>query len=282
MSQPSDSTDSSFVMAEQNNHYVVNQTLSGGDPSPSDVPASTNDKIPAGGDAGENEHTIPTAQTDLKPNAHQSDWKTDTSDSPIELSEAAKDAERSSAVSLAGQGAPVRLLNRIQDIYKQSPGPVASRALELNGVASTSDGGDDTASQGGSESDASRAEGRSSARAGSTKKPATFKPVSFAKFSVPKAPGTTTAPKISDKGIWLPMLSHATQISPDLAPLPSSMPLGAQPQTSRPRLVAKTTSSLRDSISKAGTSGAKPAGAGPDPNQVWNRNRRMAPVFAVN
>lgn len=62
----------------------------------------------------------------------------------------------------------------------------------------------------------------------------------------------------------------------NIAPLPSSStPLGAPQPTSRPRLVAKTTSSLRDSLSKTGTSGAKPAGAGPDPNQVWNRNRRM-------
>lgn len=60
-----------------------------------------------------------------------------------------------------------------------------------------------------------------------------------------------------------------------LAPLPSVTPMGIPQPTSRPRLVAKTTSGLRDSISKAGTGGAKLAGTGPDPNQVWNRNRRM-------
>lgn len=63
-----------------------------------------------------------------------------------------------------------------------------------------SDGGDDTASQGGSESDASRTDGRYHARAGSVKKPATFRPVSFAKFSVPKAPGTAAPPKVPEKG----------------------------------------------------------------------------------
>src|SRR5699024_7345912 len=95
--------DSSFVMAEQSGHDVVNQTLSGGDPSPSGVPASTNDKISAGGDAGENEYTISSAQTDTNPNAQQSDWKPDTADSPIEPNEAAKDTEHPSAVSCAHQ-----------------------------------------------------------------------------------------------------------------------------------------------------------------------------------
>lgn len=100
-------------MAEQNSRHVVNQTLSGGDPSPSDVPASTYDKTPAIGDAGENEYTTPTTQTDSKANAHQSDWKAEISDSPIERNEAAKDTGRSSAVSRAGKDTPVPLLNRI-------------------------------------------------------------------------------------------------------------------------------------------------------------------------
>ena len=38
-------TESSIVMAEQINRDVVDQTLSGGEPSPSDVPASTNDNL---------------------------------------------------------------------------------------------------------------------------------------------------------------------------------------------------------------------------------------------
>lgn len=37
-------------MAEQSNHDVVNQTRSGGGPSPSDVPASTSSKQDTGGD----------------------------------------------------------------------------------------------------------------------------------------------------------------------------------------------------------------------------------------
>ena len=113
MWQSSDSADSSFVMAEQNNGHVVDQTLSGGDPLPSDVPASTNDKKPAEGDAGEKEYTTSTTQTDTKPNTQQGDWKTDTSDSPIEQNEPAKDTGRSSAVSRIEEDTLVLLLNGI-------------------------------------------------------------------------------------------------------------------------------------------------------------------------
>lgn len=77
---------------------------------------------------------------------------------------------------------------------------MASRALELNGVASLSDGGEDTGSLGGSDTDTSRTDARYHARTGSMKKPAAFKPVSFAKFSVPKALGSTTHSKPGDKG----------------------------------------------------------------------------------
>lgn len=43
-------------MAEQSNRDVVDQTQSDGEPSPSDVPASTNDKPFARGDVGKTEH----------------------------------------------------------------------------------------------------------------------------------------------------------------------------------------------------------------------------------
>ena len=71
MSQSVDPADSRIVMAEQNGHDVVNRTLSGGEPSPSDVPASTNDKTPAGGDVGEIRDTATTTQPDTKTNAQE-------------------------------------------------------------------------------------------------------------------------------------------------------------------------------------------------------------------
>lgn len=88
-------------MAEQNSHHVVNQTLSGGDPSPSDVPASANDKIYAGGELGEAKDTISTTQTDPGLNAPRSDRKTDPSDSPLERNDVAQETARSSVVSFA-------------------------------------------------------------------------------------------------------------------------------------------------------------------------------------
>ncbi|EAW11226.1 uncharacterized protein ACLA_089180 [Aspergillus clavatus NRRL 1] len=242
MSQLADLTDSSIVMAEQKNHDVVNQTLSGGEPSPSDVPASTNDKIFAGGDVGETKHTTETTQTTTNANDSQSEQSRSAADSSLGKNESGRDFEGSSTD---------------KDFSKQGPGPVATRALEMNGVASVSDGGEDTASQGGSESDASRTDGKRS----SSKKPATFKPVSFAKFSVPKAPGALSATKTSAQ-----------------APSSLTTPMSGTLQSSRPRLVAKTTSSLRDSLSKSGAGAGKAGGGGPDPNQVWNKNRPVQPT----
>lgn len=51
--------------------------------------------------------------------------------------------------------------------------------------------------------------------------------------------------------------------------------MGTPQPTARPRLVPKSTAAMRDSLSKTGPGGAKPGGSGPDPNQVWNKNRRM-------
>ena len=83
-------------MAEQSSHDVVNRTLSGGDPSPSDVPASTNDKKPAGGDVGEIQHTATTTtQDETKANAQQSHG-----DSSLGRTEMEKDTGASTTVSL--------------------------------------------------------------------------------------------------------------------------------------------------------------------------------------
>ncbi|CAG7936058.1 unnamed protein product [Penicillium nalgiovense] len=255
-------TESSIVMAEQKNRDVVDQTLSGGEPSPSDVPASTNDNPSAGGDAGKTEHIAMTTATSNNSylNDQQNHEKTNTLDSRGEKAAGDKDAGGSTTVSIASGCAPEHLLIRAQDTSKQGTGVVATRVLELNGLASASDGGEDTASQGGSESDASRPDSRNQTHSGSVKKPSGFKPVSFAKFSVNKAPGAPTPPK-----------------APEKAPT-STTPLGTPQPSSRPRLVAKSAQGSRDSFSKAGAGGGKPGGSGPDPNQVWNKNRPVAPA----
>ncbi|KAJ5297751.1 hypothetical protein N7508_008000 [Penicillium antarcticum] len=231
-------------MAEQSNRDVVDQTLSGGEPSPSDVPASTNDNLSAGGDAGKTEHIAMNNATSNNSRLNQQNHETtDMLDSRGERTGSDKD--------------PV---GSVTDNSKQGAGVVATRVLELNGIASASDGGDDTASQGGSESDASRTDSRNHARSGSVKKPGSFKPVSFAKFSVPKVAGAPTPPK-----------------APEKVPSASSTPLGTPQPSSRPRLVAKTTAGMRDSFSKTGAGGGNTGGSGPDPNQVWNKNRPVQP-----
>ncbi|KAJ5478423.1 hypothetical protein N7530_003932 [Penicillium desertorum] len=255
-------TESSIVMAEQKNRDVVDQTLSGGEPSPSDVPASTNDNPSAGGDAGKTEHIAMTTATSNNSNLNdqQNHEKTNTPDSRGEKAAGDKDAGGSTTVSIASGCAPKHLLIWAQDTSKQGAGVVATRVLELNGLAPASDGGEDTASQGGSESDASRPDSRNQTHGGSVKKPSGFKPVSFAKFTVNKVPGAPTPPK-----------------APEKAPT-STTPLGTPQPSSRPRLVAKSTHGSRDSFSKAGAGGGKPGGSGPDPNQVWNKNRPVAPA----
>ena len=85
-------------MAEQSSRDVVDQTLSGGDPSPSDVPASTNDKLSAGGDAGKTEHiAMNTTSNTATPNGHEA---TKTSDSQGEGAGSDKDPGSRTTVRL--------------------------------------------------------------------------------------------------------------------------------------------------------------------------------------
>ncbi|KAJ5214876.1 hypothetical protein N7468_010555 [Penicillium chermesinum] len=229
----------SIVMAEQNSRDVVDQTLSGGEPSSSDVPASTNDKpTTAGGDVEDIGTSSMQTSSERRPD--------DMTRQMVESNSEKMEGEKEAGGSAPGAGFVLR------SDYAQSDGQNAS----------TSDGGDDTASLGGSESDTSRTDGRNHTRTSSVKKSA-FKPVSFTKFAVPKAPGGPAPPKVPEK-----------------VPSASTTPLGTPQPSSRPRLVAKTTSGMRDSFSKTGASGAKPGGTGPDPNQVWNKNRPVQPTPA--
>lgn len=109
----------------------------------------------------------------------------------------------------------------------------------------------------------------------SAKKPAGFKPVSVTKSFLAKA-GTALLPlkAVGDKG----MQSHVSMrvvlncilgVASPSSPVP-----GSAASATRPRLVAKTLSSSRSAAPKALNASFKQTGAdGPDPNQVWNRNR---------
>jgi hypothetical protein len=258
-------------MAEQTSHDVVNQTRSGGEPSSSDVPASKIDKYSAEGDVGR--------ITKNELNLH---------DKPSTIEQSLRDTktmDTSEAEKFSGEGNKVRLKiameqrthssHTLQDFGRQGSAAVATRALELNGLASLSDGGEDGGSLGGSDTDTSRTEGRQHVRTGSVKKTIGFKPVSFAKFSVPKAPGSSTTPKLGEKRMYFqnsqsPQIETMLKIAATLSATSSS----ASPQpTSRPRLVAKTTSGLGSS-SKPISAGFKGPSSGPDASQVWNKNRR--------
>lgn len=89
------------------------------------------------------------------------------------------------------------------------------------------------------------------------KKPASFKAISVNKtFLNTKGAASSVPPKPSDK------LTPATTTT--------STPSGT-PTSTRPRLVAKSGSGL---VAKSsGANGGKP-GSAPDPNAVWNKNRR--------
>ncbi len=94
------------------------------------------------------------------------------------------------------------------------------------------------------------------------------KPISFAKYSVPKIIAASAAAKATDKGTCAIVLCFGRQLTELEAPTPTSTTLSLT-QAGRSRLVAKTTNALQ--------SKAKPfQSATPDPMQVWNKNRGMA------
>jgi hypothetical protein len=122
-----------------------------------------------------------------------------------------------------------------------------------------------------SDTDTSRADGSvtddKQAESKPLKKFPAAKPVSFAKYSVPKVIAATVAVKGTDKG-WFSFAPSFIQSTLTLfaVPTPSSSTSSLQ-QVGRPRLVAKTASSLLQQKTKAHKM------VTPDPMQVWNKNR---------
>lgn len=152
-------------MAEQATHDVVNQTQSGGDASPSDGPASKPDNYAAGEDGEEFSRIVESGQI-----PHQ--MGVGAQEDKLEGVAAFTESPKMNGISL------------------NTPGP-GERSLSPNvGDAS-----------GGSDTDGSRAEPRADDGTSSTKRPASFKPVSFAKFSISKSPVPPSATKSTgDKG----------------------------------------------------------------------------------
>lgn len=120
--------------------------------------------------------------------------------------------------------------------------------------AEVSNSGSDTEA---SRQDSAKRDEKGHVRTSSTKRPATFKSVSVNKtFLASKATSSTSAPKIGEKPTT-PVSSAATPTTS------SSVP--------KPRLVAKTTSGLRDASKSSLSQNGRPA---PDASAVWNKNRR--------
>ncbi|PGH01516.1 hypothetical protein GX51_05203 [Blastomyces parvus] len=256
-------------MAEQSSHDVVNQTRSGGEISPSDVPANKPDIINAGGDAG---------GFKLQNSNNDNDSNDNNDDSKSRQQADTKTQERAHDISgMLGSSTPERSTALEDETNTKGGNDLENRndgKSAINGLGESSHTGNDRLSplqlgdaSGGSDTDTSRTDLRSSAdgsqhiRTSSVKRTSVFKPVSYAKFSVTKSPGPLQTSKASaDKTAF----SSA-----------SSTPSVSQP--AKPRLVAKSIGGLRDSTPKLTGSGSKSGNGGPDPNQVWNKNRPVQP-----
>ncbi|KAJ4257607.1 hypothetical protein NW762_008732 [Fusarium torreyae] len=174
----------------------------------------------------------------------------------------------------ASQSQPAPDAQNVDSVRSNLNGSAGNDDIENKHITSVEDQltSADASTSGGSDTEASRADGskskdgdRGHGRAGSTvKKPATFKAVSVNKtFLAAKATANSATAKTVDKppaGSSTPPTSSATLSS------------------SRPRLIAKTGSSTRDSSPRfaGGVNGGKP-GSAPDASAVWNKNRPVPP-----
>jgi hypothetical protein len=104
-------------------------------------------------------------------------------------------------------------------------------------------------------------EGRESSSRNNIKKSASFKPVSVTKNFLAKA-GSAAAPTKSVGG------------SEKASSTPGGSPALSAQSTPRPRLVAKSISGQKGALPRASSaSGRSGQNGGPDPSQVWNKNR---------
>ncbi|RBR24624.1 uncharacterized protein FIESC28_02557 [Fusarium coffeatum] len=178
------------------------------------------------------------------------------------------------ADATASQSQPAPDAHNVDPVRSNLNGSAGNDDIENKHITSVEDQltSADASASGGSDTEASRADGSKSkdedkghGRAGSTvKKPATFKSVSVNKtFLATKAAANSASAKVAEKqpaGSSTPPTSSATLSS------------------SRPRLIAKTGSSTRDSSPRlsGGVNGGKP-GSVPDASAVWNKNRPVPP-----
>lgn len=261
-------------MAEQVSHHVVNNSESASAPAPADVAANQTNTTTAG--SGDIAHTSASASSTIDAptpsdiatpkhaNEHAADVNATTSQAdakPEAVTSAAKPSAGEAAATAAeassvlpvktaeeqGRVGPDELVNGVHDAASQASGhgEDGSAGSVDNSVNSDTEGSRVGASE-------VKQDGKHHERTNSVKKPTTFSKVSVTKsFMAKSASPVPTAQKPGDKA--------------------SPMNAAVQPAAAKPRLVAKTASSLQSMQRPA--VGAKGAG-GPDARQVWNKNRR--------
>ena len=256
-------------MAEQVSHNVVNDSEStGGSPL---VDVAANQTTTASAEHGNSTPALPESKTDdpVKTSQYANEDATDVNASASRANvgfQATEPAAEPSAGDATGQVAEVLAIVAQHGVEDKS---IAGHEQLVNGVSDVLSQVDGVADDGSSvdvsvNSDAEGSRGDASeqkkdekhhTRTNSVKKPTTFSKVSVTKnFLAKSATAAPAAPKTGDK--------------------PS--PVGTPPLASaaKPRLIAKTGTTLRD-VQKArlGVEGS----TGPDASKVWNKNRRMYP-----
>ncbi|MCJ1360033.1 MAG: hypothetical protein MMC33_010036 [Icmadophila ericetorum] len=288
-------------MAEQTSQDVVIQTQSVDDPSSTDVSAVPNTDLAA---RAVPEQITPATVSDLKftnVEATAKDSELDAALAPT--AEQIPSAQEEAKVSY-GAGKGVQIGNLIvraqttdpgldfqpldpkvnglrrgssQDLEGTEEGSVRSIGVDVDGsVESDTDTSKiDTAD--GARKDA--AENMESNRTSSMKKPASFKPVSVTKNFLAKAStASTPTSKTMDKGnlrVAAKVNTQAKRCTGNASAVTTTS--NSSQSAPRPRLVAKAVSGHRAATPKAMNLNSKSGKGGPDPNQVWNRNRVATP-----
>ncbi|KAI9845291.1 MAG: hypothetical protein M1838_001791 [Thelocarpon superellum] len=260
-------TDLKIVMAEQSVHDVVNQTRSVGDASLADDLATRPNHIHAPGDAEESGK--PPSQVSAVSEAHVRPSPDNPAASTTPLTNGTPNEGKLtdlSALMVSLGGPQDRSKSPSMPNGDPSSAVEAKRTHEQIAAADLSGGSDTDTTRhdalDGAEKD--ETDGSRHVRSNSLKKPATFKAVSVTKnFLAKAAAGAIPASKLGDKVVGA--LTGQTG--------------GANQPPPRPRLVAKTGSGLRDAAPRApNNSPGSGRSAGPDPSQVWNKNRPTQPA----
>ncbi|KAI9731381.1 MAG: hypothetical protein M1834_005286 [Cirrosporium novae-zelandiae] len=269
-------TDPNLVMAEQSVHDVVNQAQSVGDHSPSDVTATTSTTSAVKGDENAEDNKI-TAHISKSSKALDDlgDHITATEHQADDLDQRGRSRGNQAAVSFSisvHEFALILQLKQGQTSIEISETPSASPDLNSTKLDHLSDDSHlhHLEISGGSDTDTSRATSQDAngssrhSRTNSVRKPTSFKSVSVTKSFLAKTAAASSASKVNgDKAPAVTSTNLLTNVH----------------HGSKTRLVNKSTTGLRDSISKAsGVRGRSGGDKGPDPLQVWNRNRPVQPA----